>query len=108
MVYGYNIIASPDSLRSISSTTFTGAYQAVGAALSRPIRIVKFLNDSSVGVTLSWDGTNDHDYLPAGSFILYDLTSNETQFPGFFIPVGTQFYVKGAAGVRSFYISCIG
>ena len=108
MAYTDGIKATPDTLRSIDSATFTGAYQALGTALTRPIRLVKILNDSSVPVTVSWDGTNNHDYLPANSFALYDLTANEVMQDGWFIGVGTQFYVKGAAGVRYVYLVCIG
>lgn len=108
MAYTDGVQATPDTLRKIDSATFTGAYQAVGSALTRPIRLVKFVNDSSVPVTLSWDGVTDHDYLPANSFAVFDLTSNEVRQDGWFIGQGTQFYVKGAAGVRYVYIVCIG
>ncbi len=104
-VYGIN--ATADTIRSIDSATFTGAYQAVGIALTRPIRLIKFVNDSSVPVTVSWDGTHDNDFLPANSFSLYDLTANEAKEDGLFVQEGTQFYAKGAAGTRSFYIVCI-
>lgn len=108
MAYYSGIQATPDPIRSIDSATFTGAYQAVGTALTRPIRLIKFVNDSSVPVTVSWDGINDHDYIPANAFSLYDLTSNEVKEDGWFIQSGTQFYVKGAAGVRFVYIVCLG
>ena|SRR6185436_19980657 len=108
MVYPDGIVVTPDTIRSIDSATFTGAYQAVGTALTRPIRLIKFVNDSSVPVTVSWDGLLDNDYIPANSFALYDMTSNEVKDDGWFIQIGTQFYVKGAAGVRSFYIVCFG
>ena len=104
----YGIHADPDTIRSIDTSTFTGAYQAVGTPLGRPIRLIKFVNDSSVPVTLSWDGVHDHDYLPANSFTLFDMTTNEAKVDGLFVPEGTQFYAKGAAGTRSFYIVCIG
>lgn len=102
------IQALPDALRSIDSATFTGAYQAVGVPLTRRIRLVKFLNNSSVPVTVSWDGVTDHDYIPANSFALYDVTTNELFSQGWFVANKTQFYVKGAAGVRLFYIFCLG
>jgi hypothetical protein len=108
MAYYSGIQATPDILRSIDSATFTGAYQAVGTPLTRPIRLIKFVNDSSVPVTVSWDGINDNDYIPANAFALYDLTANEVKQDGWFIGEGTQFYVKGAGGVRLVYIVCIG
>lgn len=102
------IQATPDTIRSIDSATFTGAYQAVGIPLTRNIRLFKVVNDSSVPVTLSWDGINDHDYIPANAFSLYDITSDKVKDDGWFVSTGTQFYVKGAAGVRFVYIVCIG
>lgn len=95
----------PDSLRSIDSATFTGSYQAVGTKLSNPTRIVKFTNNSTKDVTLSWDGSTDHEYLPAGSFLLLDVSSDRETANIFEIGANTQFYVKGSAGTGSFYIS---
>jgi len=105
------IVATPDPIRSIDSATFTGSYQAVGSALTRPIRLVKFVNNSTVLVTVSWDGVNAHDVLPATTFSLYDVTTNRVALTAdgqYAIAVGTQFYVKGSAGTGLFYIICIG
>jgi hypothetical protein len=96
----------PDVLRSINSTTFTGSYQAVGAALGFATRIVKFTNNSTVGVTISWDGINAHEFLPANSFLLLDVTTNHENALTFLIQKGTQFYVSASAGTGLFYISC--
>lgn len=95
----------PEVLRSIDSATFTGSYQAVGAALANPARIIKFTNNSGVLVTLSWDGVNDHDVLPAGSFLLLDVSANKQISQIFSIAVGVRFYVKGSASTGSVYIS---
>jgi len=102
------IEATFDPIRKIDSATFTGAYQAVGTPLTRQIRLFKIVNDSSVPVTVSLDGVTDNDYVPANGFSLYDITSDKVKDDGWFIPIGTQFYVKGAAGVRFVYIVCLG
>lgn len=99
----------PEALRSINSSTFTGSYQTVGTAFANPIRIMKITNNSTKDVTVSWDGTNDHDYVPAGSFVLIDVCTNrdENSSAGaLFIALGTQIYVKGSAGTGSVYLSC--
>ena len=109
--YTTEVIMLPDTLRSIDSATFTGVYQAIGTPLTRPIRIFKFVNNSTALVTISWDGVNDHDILPAGSFFLYDITTNHSNVEGtqgMYVKTGTQFYVKGAAGVGSVYLICLG
>lgn len=117
--YTTEVIMLPDELRYIDSATLIGAYQPFIDAttspdpspLTRPIRIVKFVNDSNTGVTISWDGITDHDILPAASFFLYDITANHSNVQGTqgqYIKKGTQFYVKGAAGVGSIYLVCLG
>lgn len=94
-----------EALRSIDSTTFTGSYQALGTALNNAASIVKIVNNSDVLVTVSIDGTNDHDILPSSSFFLYDVTANSSrQSDSIFIEKGRQYYVKGSAGTGSVYL----
>ncbi len=95
----------PDILRSIDSATFTGTYQPVGTPLIYPTRLIRFLNTSNVGVTVSWDGINAADYLPANSFLLLDISTNHENSLVFEIQIGTQFYVMGSTGTGLFYIS---
>lgn len=93
-----------ETLRSIDSATFTGSYQALGSVLANPAYIVKLVNNSTVLVTVSIDGTNDIDVAPASSFWLYDEGKSgiSSQFPA--LPKGTQIYVKGSAGTGSVYL----
>lgn len=95
-----------DTLRSIDSATFTGSYQALGTPLLHPGTIVKLVNNSNVLVTISTNGINDHDIAPAGSFFLYDETANTPSNgdDAIFVPQGTQFFVKGAAGAGLVYL----
>ena len=95
----------PETLRSIAASTFTGSYQVVGVVLAHPSRIVKFTNNTATDVTVSWDGTNDHEYIPSGSFLLLDISSNKEISNIFNIRAGLQFYAKGSASTGSFYIS---
>jgi len=89
-------------LRSIDSSTLTGSYQALGGPLLFPSYIAKLVNNSTVLVTVSIDGTHDYDIAPANSFFLYD----EAKYSGpalQFLPAGTQIFVKGSAGTGSIY-----
>lgn len=95
----------PEALRSRDSATFTGSYQTLGSAIINPSKIMKVTNNSTVLVTLSWDGITDHEILPAGSFVLLDFTSNAGQAGYLAAAANTQFYVKGAAGTGSVYLS---
>lgn len=93
-----------EPLRSINSASFTGSYQALGTPLANPSYILKLVNNSSVLVTISFDGINDYDVAPANSFWLYDesKTGPVAQYPA--MPAGTQFYVKGSAGTGLVYL----
>ena len=102
------IIVTPDPIRKIDSATFTGAYQALGAKLTKPIRIMKFVNLSNVSVTISFDGATDHDIIPSEGFALYDFTSDKVQDDGYYVSAGTQIWIKGAAGVGSVFLVCFG
>lgn len=93
-----------EALRGINSNTFTGAYQALGGVLAHNPFLIKLVNNSTVPVTVSIDGSADHDICPAGSFFLYDETSNASREGGLTVAKGTQFWVKGAAGVGSVYL----
>lgn len=94
----------PEALRSIDSATFTGSYQAIGVALANKAVLIKIINNSTVAVTVSWDGSTDHDYIPANGFSLYDVTANSQRESGIFIAEGTIFFVKGSAGTGSVYL----
>ena len=94
----------PEPIRSIDSATFTGSYQALGTVLTNPGILAKFVNNSDVTVTVSWDGINDHDIVPPSNFCLYDVTANSQTDEGIQIEQGTQFYVKGSAGTGLFYL----
>jgi hypothetical protein len=105
---GFAVRVLPETLRSIDSATFTGAYQALGTALTHNAVLAKFVNNSNILITVSWNGVSDHDVIPAGSFALYDITANKPDStPGFFIGKGTQFYVKAAAGVGLVYLTIL-
>lgn len=93
-----------ETLRSIDSASFTGAYQAIGGPLLFPSYILKLVNNSTSLVTISKNGTSDIDVAPGNSFWLYDESKvgNLSSFPS--VPAGTQIFVKGAAGTGLVYL----
>ncbi len=95
MANGLRII--PQTLRSIDSATFTGAFQALGTPIEYSSPLMKFTNNSNVDVLVSWNGLNSHDIVPAGAFALYDFCSDAGTSRGLYAAQGTQFYVNGAA-----------
>lgn len=94
------------TLRSRDSSTFTGSYQTLGSILSAPARLLKIVNNSTVAVTVSYDGgVTDHDFIPIGSFVLYDFGSNKgTSSSALDLPQGTQISIKGSAGTGLVYL----
>ena len=97
-----------EALRSLDTATMSSSstYYNVGTALLFPSYKLKLVNNSTVLVTVSINGTSDVDVAPAGSFWLYDET--QAQFPSATtpaIPAGTQISVKSAsAGVGLIYL----
>lgn len=99
-----------EPLRSIDSTTFTGAYQALGTILANPCVLLKLVNNSAVIVTVSYNGVNDHDIYPGGSYTIYDFGSDAQSVSSdqrLALPKGTQVYVKGAASTGLVYLVAI-
>jgi len=94
---------SYETLRSIDSATFTGAYQALGTPLLHDPFLYKLVNNSNQIVFISDDGVNDKDVCPAGSFFLYDEGANASREGGLTVRKGTQIWIRGAAGVGSVY-----
>lgn len=90
-----------ETLRSVDSSTFIGAYVALGGPLVHPAYKIKLVNNSNVLVTVSINGSTDIDVAPANSFWLYDetVTTNHEV-----LSEGTQIFVKGAAGTGNIYL----
>lgn len=102
---GLSTVLYPDVLRSFASASVSSSYQAVGTAFSYPVRIMKITNNSTQDVTVSWDGLVDHEYIPAGSFLLLDVSANRETSLIFDIAKGTQILIKGTAGTGNIYVS---
>jgi hypothetical protein len=95
----------PEPLRLIDSSTLAGVYAPVGSPFLHPIRIMKITNNSDVDVTVSWDGSTDHEIVVAGSFLLLDVSTNKEAALAFEISQNTQISVKGASGTGNIYLS---
>lgn len=72
-------------------------YDEIGDPLEHPASIVKLVNLGTASAFISTDGTTDMDIVPAGGFVLYDITTNTSQETGsIYIKKGTQFYAKSS------------
>jgi hypothetical protein len=98
----------PIPLSSIDSATFTGDYQLLSAAGGIPNAaiMIHIVNDADVSITISYDGTTDHDFLlPATDRQLEFQTNNAPNNHMAMLAQGTKVYVKGAAGTGLVYLS---
>jgi len=93
-------------MTSISAATFTGSYQLINSTgVSDPCIIYKIVNNSTVDVTISLNGTVAHDFIPTLSASVYDPQAGRQ--PGSELALlarGQKIYVKGSAGTGSVYL----
>lgn len=100
-----------DTLRSAGFAAIGAAYAAVGTAFTRRIRLIKIANGTNAGVLISTDGVNDHDFVPANGFVLYDLTANKVRDDGAFLRQGITIFAMQAVGAPSsgtLYVTVLG
>jgi len=87
-------------IASIDSSTFTGNLQAINTAgLPNSCSIIRIINNSDRDVTVSYDGSTNHDFLPDGETLQINLGQN-TVPSGYrtLLRKGTVVYVSGLAG----------
>lgn len=64
-------------MATFNMSTLSGTYQALnGTGFGDDIKVLKIYNDSDKGVTLSYDGSTDQDYMPAKSTMILDIQAN--------------------------------
>lgn len=102
-----SVRAFPEPLRSLAFGSIGAGYTAIGTPLAHPARIVKIKNLTDADLLISWDGVHDHDVIPARSGDIVDETANKANEEGWYVAVGTQFYVKqlGVPGSGSIYVA---
>ncbi len=97
-----------DAIRSLDTATLSGAYLPISTALTYPAIILKIVNNSTVDLLISTDGTTNMDIVPKNGFALYDAGTNRgNPSPGMAFPVHTQFYASGSMGVGLVYVVCL-
>jgi hypothetical protein len=94
-------IVRVDAYRTVAFGSISGTYAALGTPFTHPMRLIKIVNTCDTAMNISFDGTTNNDFIPAGSFALYDLTANQETQSGFYFQIGTQVYVKQATAPSS-------
>lgn len=90
-------IVRADVIRTLAFGGISGSYATVGTALTHLWREFKITNNTDGDMLVSFDGTTDNLFVPAGSFTLYDLSTNAPNINNIdklVLGIGTQFYVK--------------
>jgi hypothetical protein len=100
--FGVKIKYAP--LQSLDTSTLQGAYLPLGTPIPLNAMIIKMVNGSNVPLFISTEGVTDMDFIPPGSFFLYDESANSSREGGVTMAQGTQFYVKGDTGAGSIYL----
>ena len=92
-----------------NSSTFDNTFQTLGTSLTSPAILLKIINNSDTDIDVSLDaGTTEHDFVPADSFVLYDMRTNHGREFDFVFPTGTAFHIRGAAaGTGNVYLVVI-
>ena len=85
------------------ASSLTGTYQVMNGAaqqsgtssigFQKDIKILKVYNDGSTGVTISYDGVINNDYLPSKGTMIIDLQSNHADNSAY--GSGTKYGRKG-------------
>lgn len=96
-----SIVVAVDALRSLAFGAIGVTYTAIGVPFAHPMRIIKITNTTNTDMYVSFDGIIDHDYVPAGAFTLYDLTTNQNETAGWYFRIGTQVYIRYAMAPAS-------
>ena len=102
-------VALPETIRTKAFGVITTAFTVVGTPFLHTLRIFRIINATDGDLFFSIDGVNNQFFLPAGTFVLYDITSNSGISSNFIVPYGTQFYVKYSTipGEKAVYIEGI-
>lgn len=103
-------VATIDSLRNLGFAAIGAAYAAVGSAAVKPIRIICFTNGTDADMIFTDDLTKNKLFVAAGSFKLFDISTNRDTFDSMLVlNAGSQYYVKQvtAPSKGSVYIEMI-
>lgn len=104
--FGIKIIPLP--MKTIDATTFNGTFLPVESSTTEVIRIIRFINRTDQDVEISWDGITPNDFVASMTAITLEVTSNKVSVGGYFVGVGTQFFVQAPVGTGIFRIASYG
>jgi len=88
-----------DPYRTLGFAAITGSYQTIGTPLTHNWRSFRIINNTDGDMIFSFNGTSDNLFVPASTFVLYDISANCDGNPSLstnalVFALGTQFYIK--------------
>jgi len=97
----------PFILSSLLSSAITAQYAALnGTGFSQAPFFIRIINASNMAITISYNGVDDHEYVPANSvFELPSQTNSQPNAQVALFPKYTVVYIKGTAGTGTVYLS---
>ena len=100
-----------EAIKELGFGAIGAAYAAVGGVTTNEVRMFRISNNTEGDMYFTTNSAQDELFLPAGTFILFDLQANNYSKtdPKFVLEVGTQFYVKQLTAPVSgaVYVECI-
>jgi len=95
----------PIPRQEFDAATLTTSYQAFDVnGLGDEAQVFKMLNNSDIDVDVSFDGTVDHDFIPAGGAFVYDFTANKERTYASLRNRQLVFLKAAAAGTGKIYL----
>lgn len=85
---------SCDTVRTVAFGGIGAVYAGVGTSFTKAVRIFQLQNLTDTILMFSYDGVNDNFPLAASTFVLLDVTANQSVSQGFFMAQGSRLYVR--------------
>lgn len=87
--------AQPFALASVAHGSISTSYTAVNSTpYNQAVRMLRMVNPTDGDLIFSLDGATDHFFVPAGTFVLYDVAANRDPQTTLVFPAGMTVYVK--------------
>lgn len=84
-----------DTLRTDAFGSILVGYSIIGTPFAHPIRLLVMQNMTDGNVIISFDGVNDHMFLPSTGQIVLDFASDASEVAGMWsLPIGAGVWVK--------------
>jgi len=116
----FSRIASFDVLRVLANGSISASYAKVGVIFAHNVRAFRLINNTNGdmffavtnGATPASDGTADNFFVPAATFLLWDISSDAsgaTNAPAFVLPRSSLVWVRqsSAPSTGSVFVECM-